>query len=209
MINDSLRKRLEKINARLTDVEQELANPEVTKNIKKFQALSIERAELLPIVERARSLDILSKDIETTESWISDPELKEDAVIELTGLRKKLSEVENELKGLLLPKDPNDKKNVLLEIRAGTGGDESTLFAADLVRMYTKFAERKKWKIEIISSHESGLGGFKEIVIKLAGKNAYSTLKFESGGHRVSRIKKKIVGSRKRTQRVTFTKGSK
>ena len=121
MINESLRKRLEKINARLTDVEQELANPEVTKNIKKFQALSIERAELLPIVERARSLDSLSKDIETTESWTSDPELKEDAVIELDGLKKRVAEVENELKGLLLPKDPNDKKNVLLEIRAGTG----------------------------------------------------------------------------------------
>ena len=90
MINESLRKRLEKINARLTDVEQELANPEVTKNIKKFQALSIERAELLPIVERARSLDSLSKDIETTESWTSDPELKEDAVIELDGLKKRV-----------------------------------------------------------------------------------------------------------------------
>ena len=188
MINESLRNRLEKINARLTVVEQELANPEVTKNIKKFQALSIERAELLPIVERARSLDSISRDIETAESWTSDPELKDDAVIELDGLRKRVGEVENELKGLLLPKDPNDKKNVLLEIRAGTGGDESTLFAADLVRMYTKFAERKKWKIEILSSHESGLGGFKEIVLKLTGKNVYSTLKFESGGHRVQRI---------------------
>ncbi len=111
MINESLRKRLEKINARLTDVEQELADPEVTKNIKKFQALSIERAELLPIVERARNLDSLSKDIETTESWTSDPELKEDAVIELDELKKSVTEVENELKGLLLPKDPNDKKS--------------------------------------------------------------------------------------------------
>ena len=109
MINESLRKRLEKINARLTNVEQELANPEVIKNIKKFQALSIERAELLPIVDRARSLESLSKDIETTESWTSDPELKEDAVIELDELKKKVMEVENELKGLLLPKDPNDK----------------------------------------------------------------------------------------------------
>ena len=107
MINESLRKRLEKIHSRLTDVEQELANPEVTKNIKKMQALSIERAELLPIVERARSLDSLIKDIETTESWTSDPELKDDAVIELDGLRKRVAEVENELKGLLLPKDPN------------------------------------------------------------------------------------------------------
>ena len=187
-MNNALVNKLEKITNRFNIIEEELSNLEITKDINKLQSLSKERADLKGLVEKAVFHKKLAEDILTAESWLSDPELKDDAIKELSILKGKVSEVEGDLKIMLLPKDPNDSKNVLLEIRAGTGGDESALFAADLARMYTKFSEKKKWQIEIISSNESGLGGFKEIILRLAGRGVYSTLKFESGGHRVQRI---------------------
>ena len=184
----SLINRLKKIQKRMHELESELSNPEITSNREKLLKLSKERSELYPIVESFDEFCSVSDDILVAEDWLNDPDLKLDAQAELDLLKNKLSLIEERLQSLLLPKDPNDNKNVIVEIRAGTGGDESALFAADLYRMYTRYAERKDWKSEVLSSSESDLGGFKEVILRLAGDSVYSLLKFESGGHRVQRV---------------------
>ena len=184
----SLTQRIRKIIDRFNSIEKDLMSPDLVSQSGILQKLSKERAELLPIVETFTKLEELNKDLSTTEEWLDDPELKSEAIHELEKIRDDINERENQLQKLLLPKDPNDERNVILEIRAGTGGDESALFAADLFRMYCRYAERQKWKIEILNSSESDLGGFKEIIIRLIGKKVFSFLKFESGGHRVQRI---------------------
>ena len=130
----------------------------------------------------------LTKDIDDAKEMLSDPEMKTFAQEEIENNKGKIIALEDSLQKLLLPKDPNDEKNIFIEIRAGAGGDESALFAGDIFRMYTRFAERMKWQIEVISSNESEVGGFKEIIVKINGQGAYSTLKFESGGHRVQSV---------------------
>jgi peptide chain release factor 1 len=130
----------------------------------------------------------LTKDIDDAKEMLSDPEMKIFAQEEIENNKEKIIALEESLQKLLLPKDPNDEKNIFIEIRAGAGGDESALFAGDIFRMYTRFAERMKWQIEVISSNESEVGGFKEIIVKINGQGAYSKLKFESGGHRVQRV---------------------
>ena len=130
----------------------------------------------------------LTKDIDDAKEMLSDPEMKTFAQEEIENNKEKITALEENLQKLLLPKDPNDEKNIFIEIRAGAGGDESALFAGDIFRMYTRFAERMKWQIEVISSNESEVGGFKEIIVKINGQGAYSKLKFESGGHRVQRV---------------------
>ena len=184
----SLINRLKMIQKRMHELESELSNPEITSNREKLLKLSKERSGLYPIVESFNEFCSVSDDILVAEDWLNDPDLKLDAQAELDSLNNKLSLIEERLQSLLLPKDPNDNKNVIVEIRAGTGGDESALFAADLYRMYTRYAERKDWKSEVLSSSESDLGGFKEIILRLAGDSVYSLLKFESGGHRVQRV---------------------
>lgn len=152
--------------------------------------LSKDQAELEPIVNKFREYKKIIKDIEDLEELLKsgDGDIKELAEEELQSLKKLKPQVEQELRILLLPKDPRDEKNVILEIRAGTGGDEAALFAADLFRMYSKYAESKGWKVEIIDSHPTGLGGFKEIIANISGRGAFSKLKYESGVHRVQRI---------------------
>ncbi len=184
----SLINRLKQIKERMLELESELSNPDITSNREKLLKLSKERSEIYPVVETFDNFIAVSDDISVAEEWIKEPDLRQEALIELDSLKNKLNLIEEKLQTLLLPKDPNDDKNVIVEIRAGTGGDESALFASDLYRMYVRYAERKAWKSEVLSSNESDLGGFKEIILRLAGENVYSLLKFESGGHRVQRV---------------------
>lgn len=167
-----------------------LSDPNVLANREEFSKLTKEQSELEPLVTKFREYKKILKDIEELEEILrgGDGDLKELAEEELQSLKKLKPQVEQELKILLLPKDPRDEKNVILEIRAGTGGEEAALFAADLFRMYSKYAESKGWKVEIIDSHPTGLGGFKEIIASISGRGAFSKLKYESGVHRVQRI---------------------
>ncbi|GAQ95775.1 peptide chain release factor 1 [Thermodesulfovibrio aggregans] len=171
-------------------ITQALSDPKVLSNKEEYMKYSREQAELEPIVTKFREYKKILNQIQEVEEIIKDgdSDLKELAEEELQKLKKIKPQIEQELKILLLPKDPRDEKNVILEIRAGTGGEEAALFAADLFRMYAKYAESKGWKIEIIDSHPTGLGGFKEIIATISGKGAFSKLKYESGVHRVQRI---------------------
>lgn len=167
-----------------------LMNPDVLSNPTEYQKYSKEQAELRPLVEKIRGYKKLLSDIEGAEEILrgGDVELRELALAELDELKGKRPKVEEELKIMLLPKDPRDEKNVILEIRAGTGGEEAALFAATLFRMYSKYAESRRWKVDIIDSSPTGLGGLKEIIASIQGKSAYSRLKYESGVHRVQRV---------------------
>ncbi len=147
-----------------------------------------EHSELEPIVQKYREYKNTQKQLEDAKEMLNDPELKELAEADMLDAKEKLPKIEEELKVLLIPKDPDDDKNVICEIRAGTGGDEAALFAGTLFRMYSMYAERKHWKIEVLNENETGLGGYKEISFMVTGKGVYSRLKFESGGHRVQRV---------------------
>ncbi|MCX8029998.1 MAG: peptide chain release factor 1 [Thermodesulfovibrionales bacterium] len=178
------------IESKYEEITSALAKPEVLANASEFNRYSKEQADLEPIYNRIQDYKKLLTEIEEAEELIKDSngDLKELAEEELATLKKNKPIIENELKLMLLPKDPRDDKNVILEIRAGTGGEEAALFAAALFRMYSKYAESKKWKIEVIDSHPTGLGGFKEIIANITGAKAYSRLKYESGVHRVQRV---------------------
>jgi len=183
--------KLNNIEKRYKELTSELENPDIFKDIKKYQEISKEHADLKPIVEKFSEYKKVIKQIDENREIIENE--KDDEIIELAKEELKILEnekekLEEELKFLLIPKDPNDEKNIILEIRAGTGGEEAALFAADLFRMYSRYAERKGWKVEIMSAHETGTGGYKEIISLISGKGAYSRLKYESGIHRVQRI---------------------
>ena len=165
-----------------------LSSPEVGSDMNKFRDLSRERAEIEPVVQKVREYEKYEKQRAESEELLSDPDMKELAQAEFTECREKLEQLDKDLEIMLLPTDPNDKRNIFLEIRAGTGGDESALFAGDLLRMYMRYAERQGWKTEIVSKSESDLGGYKEVIVRVIGDGAYSKLKFESGGHRVQRV---------------------
>jgi peptide chain release factor 1 len=198
--------KLENIAQKFKAIEESLSKPEVIADQKKFQSLAKEHKELQPIYETYMEYKKTKKGIEEAVEVIeseSDEELVELAKEEKRGLEKKLEELEEELKKLLIPKDPNDEKNVILEIRAGAGGEEAALFAQDLFRMYSRYAEKKGWKVEILSINETGLGGIKEVVAMISGKGAYSRLKYESGVHRVQRIPVTESGGRIHTSTAT------
>lgn len=180
--------KLEKLSGRLIELSDLLSKPEVTNDMEQYTKLNKEYAELLPVVESYRKYVKAIADLATANELLSDPEMKEFAQLELDTAKETVAFLELELQKLLLPKDENDEKNIYLEIRAGTGGDESALFSADLFRMYTRFAERNSWQIELISESGSDLGGYKEIIVKIMGSGVYSKLKFESGAHRVQRV---------------------
>ncbi len=177
------------IEKRFAEIEQALA--EVGDDYKRAAALAKERAELEPLVQKAaeyrKVLQQVTEARQMAESG-DDPELKELAKEELAELEPRQAQLEAEIKRMLLPKDPRDDRNVIIEIRAGAGGEEAALFAADLFRMYARYAERKGWKVEVMSSNETGLGGFKEITFLIKGQGAYSRLKYEAGVHRVQRV---------------------
>jgi len=199
-------RKLKDIEKRYIELEGMLSDPGVVKNRLEFQKYAKEHAELSDIVETFREYEKTGLQLEDNQELLreSDEELKELIKEEIPQLRQKLEELENKLKFLLLPKDPNDERNVFLEIRAGTGGEEAGLFAADLFRMYARYAEMCGWKIEVVSSSPSGgTGGFKEVIILIEGKGSYSKLKYESGVHRVQRVPVTETQGRIHTSAVT------
>lgn len=194
-------KRLEEVEKKYLDIEQSLSKPDISpKEIHKF---SKELSDLEEVVGIYRDYKKVLEGIEDNKSLLKDEELGELARAEQEGLEKEREELENKLHLLLLPKDPNDSKNVFLEIRAGTGGDEAALFAADLFRMYSRYAEEKNWKVEVINLSETGIGGLKEVVAAIEGKKVYSRLKYESGVHRVQRVPTTETGGRIHTSTAT------
>lgn len=182
--------KLDDIERRYLDLEQELSKPEVFGDQERYRTLTKAHAELREIVDVYRQYKDLWQQLEDSKEMLqdSDPEIREMAEEELKGAKEHLPELEHQLKLLLLPKDPLDEKNIILEIRAGTGGEEAALFAADLYRMYLRHAEKMGWRVEEMSMSETGTGGFKEIIALIAGDGVYSRLKYESGTHRVQRV---------------------
>jgi peptide chain release factor 1 len=184
----SLLAKLDQLDQRLEEVGRLLADPEATADIDQYRKLNREHAEIEPVVARYREFRQTHADMDAARDMLADPEMKELAEAEIEAGQTRSAELESELQVLLLPKDPNDERNLFLEIRAGTGGNESALFAGDLFRMYNRYAERQRWKVEVISASEGEVGGYKEIICRVVGAGAYSKLKFESGGHRVQRV---------------------
>ena len=180
--------KLAAIEAKYDQTAAEMADPAVQADTAKFRAHSKAIAEMQPLVDAYRDYKDVAAQIAATEELLEDPDMRELAQEELTGLQARRDALVSALKVLLVPKDPNDAKNVILEIRAGTGGDEAALFAADLFRMYSRYAERNGWKIDVMSQSDTGVGGLKEIIATIEGRNVYSRLKYESGVHRVQRV---------------------
>ena len=198
--------RLDDILIRFEELLHELGDPVLTADPEKFRRLMKEQAELAPLVETYTQYKKTKKSIEENLELLEeerDEEMRELLKEDLAEAKKQMPELEKELKLLLLPKDPNDEKNVFVEIRAGAGGDEAALFAADLFRMYSRFAERNRWKSELISVNESGIGGMKEVVFMITGQGAYSRMKYESGVHRVQRVPETESGGRIHTSTIT------
>jgi peptide chain release factor 1 len=198
--------KLRSVEARYEELNLELANPEVVSDSKRYQKTAKTHAELGKLVSKYREYKELERGINETHVMVreeTDAELKAMAEDELTGLEARLAKCETELKLLLLPNDPNDERNVILEIRAGTGGDEAALFVADVFRMYTRYAEAQRWRVEILSSNSTGIGGFKEVIAMIEGKGVYSRLKYESGVHRVQRVPATEASGRIHTSTIT------
>jgi peptide chain release factor 1 len=198
--------RLDQIESKYDELTQALATPEVISDSARYQKTAKAHSELAPVVEKYREFKDLKRGIAESKAVIaeeSDAEMRAYAQEELTKLEERIGKVEEELKVLLLPKDPNDEKNVVLEIRAGTGGDEASLFAAEIFRMYTRYAESQRWKVEVLSTSESGVGGLKEVIAIIEGQRVYSRLKYESGVHRVQRVPETEQQGRVHTSAVT------
>ena len=198
--------KLEDLLIRFEEIMGELQEPDVVNDQSRFRKLMKEQNDLTPIVEAYKEYKSCKQNIEDSLTMLeeeTDEELKELAKEELNDSKKRVEELEQELKILLLPKDPNDDKNVMIEIRAGAGGDEAALFAAEIYRMYVHYADSRRWKTEIISISENGIGGFKEVVFMITGQGAYSRMKYESGVHRVQRVPETESGGRIHTSTIT------
>ena len=198
--------RLDQIEARYEELTSALATLEIIQDSAKYQKTAKAHSEIAPVVERYREYKDLKKGIAESKAVLADEkdsEMRAYAQEELDNLEVRLARVEEELKVLLLPKDPNDEKNVILEIRAGTGGDEATLFAAEIFRMYTRYAETQGWKVEVLSTSESAVGGLKEVIALMEGNRVYSRMKYESGVHRVQRVPATEQQGRVHTSAVT------
>jgi peptide chain release factor 1 len=197
--------RLEALAKRYDELEAQLAREGAAKNPREYARLAKERADLEELIARFREWQRLRSEVADAEKLSQDPDgdIRELGRSELAALQARLEPLQHELRALMLPKDPRDARNVLLEIRAGTGGEEASLFASDLFRMYSRYAERRGWKVEVMSSNATGLGGFKEIIALIEGKGAFSRLKFESGVHRVQRVPVTEASGRIHTSAVT------
>ena len=180
--------KLQQLSDRLEEVTALLGSPEATSDMDNYRKLTREHAEITPVVETFHQYMQAQNDMAEAQEMLSDPEMKDFAAEEIEAAKAKIETLDLALQKLLLPKDADDDKNIFIEIRAGTGGDEAALFAGDLLRMYSRYAERNRWQTEIVSANESDLGGYKEVIVRLVGLGAYSKLKFESGGHRVQRV---------------------
>src|ERR1700745_3790451 len=198
--------RLDQLESRYEDLTRALASPEIVTDSAKYQKTAKAHSELSEIVEKYREYKDLTRGIVESKAVLADekdPEMRAYAQEELTQLEARVAQVEADLKVLLIPKDPNDEKDVILEIRAGTGGDEATLFADEMFRMYSRYAETKGWKVEVLSTSESSVGGLKEVIAIIEGKRVYSQLKYESGVHRVQRVPATEQQGRVHTSAVT------
>ncbi|MGK2952771.1 MAG: peptide chain release factor 1 [Thiobacillus sp.] len=184
----SLADKLARADERLEELDALLSQPEIAGDMERYRKLTREHADLTPVVMLYRQYRQVEADQKTAHDMLADPDMRELAEAELADSAARITQLETELQTALLPKDPNDERNIFLEIRAGTGGDESALFAGNLLRMYTRYAERCGWKVEIVSENPGEVGGYKEVILRIVGHGAYSRLKFESGGHRVQRV---------------------
>jgi peptide chain release factor 1 len=184
----SIAAKLESLGTRLKEIDALLLDPGVVDDLDNFRRINQEHAEISPVVAAFAEYRAAEGDIAAAEEMAGDPAMREFAEAEIKSGRERLAAIEADLQRMLLPRDPDDDKNLFMEIRAGTGGDESALFAGDLFRMYSRYAERKRWQVEIVSASPGEVGGYKEIVARIAGEGAYARLKFESGGHRVQRV---------------------
>ena len=183
-----LRAQMERFTLRLAELEFLLSREDIMKDMAQFLVLSREHTEVAAVASRWERYQQSESDLAGAQEMLSDPDMAEMANEEIASASTELTQLENELQRMLLPKDPDDVCNAFMEIRAGTGGDESTLFAGDLLRMYTRYCDRKGWKVEVVSESPSELGGYKEVVVRIDGGGVYGALKFESGGHRVQRV---------------------
>ena len=198
--------KLEDLLIRYEELMSELSEPDVANNPERFRKLMKEQSDILPIVEAYKEYKQCKQNIEDSLAMLeeeSDEEMRELAKEELNDAKNRVAELENELKILLLPKDPNDDKNVIVEIRAGAGGDEAALFAAEIYRMYQHYAETKNWKTEIMECDDTGIGGMKSVTFMITGAGAYSVMKYESGVHRVQRVPETESGGRIHTSTIT------
>ena len=199
-------KKLDEIEKLYRELNEKMMDPEIATNPEEYQKIAKKVKEIEEIVKKYEEYKNLKKELEGAKEILkkeNDPEMKEMAQMEIGELEESIKKCEEELKILLLPKDPNDERNVILELRSGTGGDEATLFVADVFRMYSRYAERKGWKISVISSHQTGVGGYKEIIANIEGDRVYSRLKYESGVHRVQRVPVTEAGGRIHTSAIT------
>lgn len=198
--------KLEDIKKKYDELNKLISDPEVINDNQRWQKLMIEHSEITPIVEKYNELLQVKEDLAGTKEVFEeakDPEVIELAQMEIGELEERLEELDLEIQKLLIPKDPNDGKNVIMEIRAGAGGDEAGLFASELLRMYLRYAENNHWKTEVLDMSESGVGGIKEVSVQISGKNVYSRLKYESGTHRVQRVPETESGGRIHTSTAT------
>ena len=184
----SMQSKLDQLSTRLAELNDLLSRENVTADLDQYRKLTREHAELGPVVEHYALWRQSRNDEVAAQELMGDPAMRDFAEDEIKSARERMACLETELQTMLLPKDPNDDRNIFLEIRAGAGGDESALFAGDLLRMYLRYAERQRWQVEMMSESASDLGGYKEVIVRIAGQGAYSRLKFESGGHRVQRV---------------------
>lgn len=189
-MNPTIQEKLDNLAQRTEEIHAELADPGVIADQNQFRKLSRELAEITPVVSQYEAYREASEEMNSTQTMLKDDDadIRKMAQEELPRIEKTIEDLDQELKKLLLPKDRNDDRNIFLEIRAGTGGDEAALFVGDLFKMYSHYAEKRRWKVEVVSSSRSEVGGYKEIIARIVGKGAYSRLKFESGGHRVQRV---------------------
>ena len=197
--------KLDEVEKKFEDLGARLSDPSITQNPKEYQSVAKEHASLTPLIQTYRAYKNASRQVEDNKALLneSDEEMRAMAKEELVHWEAEKERLTQEIKVLLLPKDPNDEKNIFLEIRAGAGGDEAGLFAAELFRMYSRYAEKKRWRVEIIDSSASGIGGLKEVIAMISGENVYSDLKYESGVHRVQRVPKTETQGRVHTSTVT------
>lgn len=184
----SMQSKLDQLTIRLAELNDLLSRENVTADLDQYRKLTREHAEIGPVVEHYAQWRQARADELAAQELLADASMRDFAEDELRGARDRMGRLAAELQTMLLPKDPNDERNIFVEIRAGTGGDESALFAGDLLRMYLRYAERQRWQVEMMSESPSDLGGYKEVIVRIAGYGAYSRLKFESGGHRVQRV---------------------
>ena len=187
-MKQSITDKLEHLSRRLAELDLLLASETATQDMDAYRRLTREHAEIAPVAALFAGWRKTGENLQAAQAMLADPEMKELAEEEVRACREELARLDEELQHALLPRDPNDERNLFLEIRAGTGGEESALFAGDLFRMYVRYAERQRWKVEVVSQNPSDLGGYKEVILRIVGTGAYSKLKFESGGHRVQRV---------------------